>query len=107
MGTIPAVPSCASAGLTSARRLQHLLKLPYHFRGQSQTLRNRFDTTGKERRQIAGRKQKFVGVLLTLQLCRVVNTVFVYDFCESAVRVIGKKPARRIDDEELLLQQPR
>ena len=32
--------------------------------------------------------------------------LFVYDFCESAVRVIGKKPARRIDDEELL-QQPR
>lgn len=33
--------------------------------------------------------------------------LFVYDFCESAVCVIGKKPARRIDDEELLLLQPR
>lgn len=31
--------------------------------------------------------------------------LFVYDFCESTVRVIGKKPARRIDGEEL--QQPR
>lgn len=32
--------------------------------------------------------------------------LFVYVFCENAVCVIGKKPARPINDEELLLLQP-
>lgn len=105
MGTIPAVPICGSAGLTSARRLQNLVKLLYHFTGQSCTQRNRLDTTGREKETDSGEKAEFAGVLLTAQLCRGGEYLFVYDFGESAVPVIGKKPARQIDDEELLLQQ--
>lgn len=45
-------------------------------------------------------------MLLTAQLCRGGEYLFVYDFGESGVPVIGKKPARQIDDEEPLLRQP-
>lgn len=50
------------------------------------------------------RKQGFAWVF---SYVGAVNTWFVYDFCEGAVRVIGKKPARRIDGEELVAKQPR
>lgn len=73
-----------------------------HSRKQSHTLRNGPDTSGKERD--SRQKAEVCQCVTYFQLCMVVNTFYSW---ESAVRVIGKEPARQIDDEELLLQQPR
>lgn len=50
MGNYPAVPKSANAAFSSRR-----LRLQHHFTGQSHTLRNSFDTSGKETRLTAWR----------------------------------------------------